>query len=286
MGYRLLAIGLAGCASSTAIGVGGTAASGGGGGFNITASSAVGFRAGKNLEIGLASNMHFGNWTRTANAYGQLNEWASEGKVDCCGGAGPLLTIFKYFGLGFGYMSAWIVATDAAMTGPRLRYYVQPYAPTAYVDLAVGPAAFFDEDRDDVLYGIGTSIAAGYMFNPYFGVEARSTWGNANDPQWGTFTVGLVLKPKKRVFGLFGKNDLEKPAPPPQPPPPQYPPPQYPPPPYPGTQPAPPPYPGTQPAPPLYPGTQPQPVPPAPPQPAPAPQPPSQAQPAPPPAQP
>jgi hypothetical protein len=274
VGYRLLVvIGLvAGCASSGAIGVAGTTASGSGGGFTITAGSEIGFRAGDNVDIGLTSNMHFGNWSRAGSAYGQLNEWASSGKVDCCGEAAPILTFFKYIGLGMGYMTAWMLATNAMMVGPRLRYYVQQYAPTMYFDLAVGPAGFFDEDRSDVIYGLGSTVAVGYMFDPNWGIEARSTWGNIDGPRWATFSVGLVIKPKKRFFGLFGGNDLEKPPPPPPPPQPypqpysQQPYPQQPP--FPQQpQPAPQPQPGPFP--------QPQPVPKPPPAPAPVEQPPS-----------
>ena len=216
---------VAGCASTAAVGPAGTTTNGAGGGFNITMNSEIGFRAGENFDIGLTSNLHFGNWKRTANAYGQLNEWAGTGSVDCCDKWGPILTFFKYVGLGVGYMTAWILATDAEMVGPRLRYYVQPYAPTMYFDLGSGPAAYFDEDRNDIIYGIGATAAVGYMFNPYIGLETRMTWGNVNDPEWATFSVGLVLKPKKRFLGLFGRNDLERPKPPPPPPPPVYPPP-------------------------------------------------------------
>lgn len=207
----------AGCASSSAIGIASTKASGGGSGFTITANSEIGMRIGENLELGLTSNMHFANWSRAANAYGKLNEWARDGAVDCCGGAGPLITIFKYFGLGMGYLSAWVLATDALMTGPRLRFYVNQYAPTFYIDAGVGPAVFFPEGADGAA-GIGGTAAVGYMFNPYIGVELRTTMGNVNDPQWATFSVGLVAKPKKRFFGLFGRNDLERPKPSEQPP--------------------------------------------------------------------
>ena len=218
------------------------------------------------MDVGLTSNMHFGNWSRTASAYRKLNEWAGSGAVDCCAEADPILTFFKYMGLGMGYMSAWLLATDATMVGPRLRYYVQPYAPTLYFDLGAGPAAFFDEDRNDAIYGIGSTVGAGYMFNPYWGLEVRSTWGNVNDPMWATISVGLVIKPKKRFLGLFGKNDLEKP-PPPAPTPQPYPQ-AYPPPPYPPAQPTPtPPPPAQSTPPPLPPATQ------QPPQPQPAPAP-------------
>jgi hypothetical protein len=139
--------------------------------------------------------------------------------------------MFKYIGLGMGYMTAWFLASEATLVGPRLRYYVQPYAPTLYFELGAGPAMLFDEDRDDVIYGIGSTVAAGYMFSPRAGIEVRSTWGNVDDPQWATFSVNLVLKPKKRFFGLFGRNDLERPPAKPQPQPPPYPPP-YPPAPY------------------------------------------------------
>jgi hypothetical protein len=52
------------------------------------------------------------------------------------------------------------------------------------------------------------------MFDPYWGVELRTTMGNLNDPVWATVSLGLVIKPKKKFLGLFGKNnDLEKPTP-------------------------------------------------------------------------
>jgi len=213
-----LAVLSAGCASSSAIGVANTTANGGGGGFNITANSGMGFRIGDNFELGLTSNMSFGNWRRAGNAYSKLNEWAGDGAVECCGGTGPLITIFKYMGLGMGYLTAWMLATNELMTGPRLRWYVNQYAPTLYLDLGAGPAAFFDEDGANGYFGLGGTAAVGYMFNPYIGLELRTTMGNVNDPQWATIGIGLVVKPKKRVFGLFGKNDLEKPAEPPPPP--------------------------------------------------------------------
>jgi hypothetical protein len=221
---------LAGCGSGAAVGMGGTA-SGTGGGFTVTTASALGFRVG-DFDVGLTENVNFGSWRRTGDAYSQLNEWASSGATDCCGDWNPIVTFFKYIGLGMGYMTAWVLATDSVLLGPRLRYYVSSYAPTVYFDFGVGPAAYFNEDADtNSTIGIGMTATVGYMFNPYSGVELRGTWGNADDPQWATISVGMVIRPKKRFFGLFGKNDLERPAIKQPPPPPMYPPqPAYPPP--------------------------------------------------------
>ncbi len=204
--------------------MGGTAANGAGG-FTVTSASAIGMRVG-DFDVGLTSNLNFGNWSRAGNAYGQLNEWAGTGATDCCGSWDPIVTFFKYAGLGMGYMTAWLLATETVLAGARLRYYVWSYAPTLYIDVGAGPAAFFREDAD-AEFGIGLTGTVGYMFSPYTGVEVRATYGNVDDPRWATISVGLVIRPKKRFFGLFGKNDLERPAPKPQPPPayPAYPPP-------------------------------------------------------------
>lgn len=207
----------AGCASTSAVGLGGTTSTTGAGGFTVALNGGMGLRLGDHLDVGLTSNLHMGNWSRVGRAYGAITDWARSGAVDCCGGAGPLLTMFKYIGVGFGYATAWIVATDASLVGPRLRYYVHRYAPTYYVDLGTGPALNFDEDADTTTFGIGATAAVGYMFDARVGLEVRGTWGHANDPQWATFTVGLVVKPKKRFLGLFGKNDLQRPPAPPAP---------------------------------------------------------------------
>lgn len=233
--YRLMGVSFAlvsGCAArNDAFGIGGTGATQGGGGFSATLSQHVGTRVGEHFDIGIGTHVHFGAWKRTAAAYGAITDWAASGKVECCGELAGFVTMFKYFGVLGGYGTAWLIAMDTIMVAPRIRYYVNPYAPTTYFDLGAGPAAYFDDERGDLLAGAGATVAAGHWFDPNWGLEARAAWGNIDDPQWATFTVGVVSRARTKRVGLFGKtkapNDLERPPPPP-PPPAYYPPPHQP----------------------------------------------------------
>ena len=221
VGFRALVLTAlaAGCATTTSsVGLGTTTSSDGGTDVTVALSSSMGMRFGEHVDLGLTSNLSLANWGRAGDAYGALNDWAASGAVDCCSAGGPFLTMFKYMFIGVGYASAWVVATNMALSGVRLRYWVQRYAPTLYVEAGAGPAIFTDEDGGEA-FGIGVTGAVGYMFAPTWGLEARTSWGNANAPEWATFSVGLVLKPRKRFFGLFGGNELERPPPPPPPPP-------------------------------------------------------------------